>query len=554
MALGALAPTAISIGNDAGYLLGFHRETTSGRRRTIAEPPVVELGRDQYEGDIRASLVEGLEPGTFTFTLEGITDAHYQQIHQVPDDPGQPTVIKLYLYWRDTTSTAGSYLASMAGLDSVMKLKGSDIPGGPVAVLSIVSVTRKVGERRYQAEITARERVYDCLNTPPCEAGSPVHTASAAVTALVDPVLGGSHYTDPTSHPTTPPPQPKTAGNDSIQLERRKSVVDQLKALATLLEQRSGRYGRGMLLVRKGELYVGMRSIPLGGTAKPLTVAGGLIEPLVTGKVVSDPTHDPCHPPMPTRRQISITLRGRPDLWPGDTVQVDLPSEDLTHTGGAFGALGDLVAAALLPAMPDTLTHPTTVYVTGVEHRLGRSSGFATAVTGVELVTGTDPWDGRENPDALRTASAQAAHPNAETDASQAVAARIESATSLHSSIDVGEVRQTTNSGTDEPPSQTELVWQGLAPADGQIGQSRRLEVSRPSPAPRPGVPYATPWAWGKCGLVLPRYPGTRVVVAHRQGRPNDPIDVGALWESGHGPDSEPGDWWLILPVGAEHP
>src|SRR5262249_50276388 len=51
------------------------------------------------------------------------------------------------------------------------------------------------------------------------------------------------------------------------------------------------------------------------------------------------------------------------------------------------------------------------------------------------------------------------------------------------------------------------------------------------------------------CGLVLPRYPGTRVALVHRNGVQADPIDVGALWESGHGPDSEAGDWWLILPV-----
>ena len=65
---------------------------------------------------------------------------------------------------------------------------------------------------------------------------------------------------------------------------------------------------------------------------------------------------------------------------------------------------------------------------------------------------------------------------------------------------------------------------------------------------PLDGVPYATPFAWGRCGLVLPRYPGTRVAAAFRNGDADDPIDVGALWESGQGPESEPGDWWLILP------
>jgi hypothetical protein len=38
-------------------------------------------------------------------------------------------------------------------------------------------------------------------------------------------------------------------------------------------------------------------------------------------------------------------------------------------------------------------------------------------------------------------------------------------------------------------------------------------------------------------------------MMAHRNGQGSDPVEVGALWESGHGPDSQAGDWWLILPV-----
>jgi len=40
-----------------------------------------------------------------------------------------------------------------------------------------------------------------------------------------------------------------------------------------------------------------------------------------------------------------------------------------------------------------------------------------------------------------------------------------------------------------------------------------------------------------------------RVLVEHRDGRRDEPIDVGALWESGKAPESRAGDWWLILPV-----
>ena len=32
----------------------------------------------------------------------------------------------------------------------------------------------------------------------------------------------------------------------------------------------------------------------------------------------------------------------------------------------------------------------------------------------------------------------------------------------------------------------------------------------------------------------------------------NDAVDIGAIWDSGTGPDSRPGDWWLSLPVGVD--
>jgi hypothetical protein len=48
---------------------------------------------------------------------------------------------------------------------------------------------------------------------------------------------------------------------------------------------------------------------------------------------------------------------------------------------------------------------------------------------------------------------------------------------------------------------------------------------------------------------VLPRYPGTRVFVEHRNGFSDDPVDMGALWKTGDGPEAEAGDWWLTLPA-----
>ena len=40
-----------------------------------------------------------------------------------------------------------------------------------------------------------------------------------------------------------------------------------------------------------------------------------------------------------------------------------------------------------------------------------------------------------------------------------------------------------------------------------------------------------------------------RVLLEHRNGANGDPIDIGALWDWSRAPDSEPGDYWLILPA-----
>jgi hypothetical protein len=68
----------------------------------------------------------------------------------------------------------------------------------------------------------------------------------------------------------------------------------------------------------------------------------------------------------------------------------------------------------------------------------------------------------------------------------------------------------------------------------------------------RMDIPYSSPFAWGKCGLVVPRYPGMRVVLGHRRGMEHEAVDLGAIWDSGQGPDTQPGDWWLSLPVGMD--
>jgi hypothetical protein len=65
--------------------------------------------------------------------------------------------------------------------------------------------------------------------------------------------------------------------------------------------------------------------------------------------------------------------------------------------------------------------------------------------------------------------------------------------------------------------------------------------------------PVVSPFAWHKCGLVVPVYPGMKAVLAHNQGLDNDALVTGFVWSETPAidpPESHAGDWWLCLPSG----
>lgn len=64
--------------------------------------------------------------------------------------------------------------------------------------------------------------------------------------------------------------------------------------------------------------------------------------------------------------------------------------------------------------------------------------------------------------------------------------------------------------------------------------------------------PIASAFAWHKCGLTVPVYPGMRALLAHNRGLVNDAIVNGFLWSENpqdEPPQNKPGDYWLCLPT-----
>jgi hypothetical protein len=565
--LGTLAPAStVSIGNAAGWALAFFKEKPAPNPTGEIGEQVCRFSREGYNAEIDATLPHDLFPGLYQFTIEGLTDADHRLIQQ--DGLNRPTIVKLYLYWRDANATVTGYLASVGGITDLVSGGGlvgaaAGALGGAVpdplasvlvAVLTIKRVTRQVGTRRYETLIEATERVHARLNNPLTggltaenrEAAARRVAQLGAVPIQVYPAVAGAT-----------PGFSRPAGT---------LLREVLTDIASDYEAAGNKRGRGQLLIRDGKLYLGVRPIPLHGADIELDLAGGLIETKRIAQQPADPNHDAnTDPPPPDRNQYQLTLKGRPDIKPGDVVKFEAPPETEngpitgslgTALSGAIGGLG--TGGALIASL--TGTGPKTrAYVSSVRHRLGRRSSFSTVVTCLKIAdSGDDGWD-THSPAGSRERTAgsgsQATSANPALDAARAVQRTASDVADRVYTAEVGEIRAVHPTGTSEPPGQTTKLWRGLAAPDGLDRQARRLPVRRDHPEALDGVPYATPFAWGKCGLILPRYPGTRVVMVHRNGQPSDPVDVGAVWESGTASaNAQTGDWWLALPTEATHP
>lgn len=536
-------------GIDARWILSFQREDANGA--PTGDP--FDVACDNYTGEIQATLPSGLDPGSYKFTVRGLSDDDYRKINLADD---QHQRVTLYLYWGDDGSTnpALAYAQNMLGIGGSSHPSASLPDVAKVAVLAVTGVKRSAGDLTYDVVISARERVHDVLTrTTVCGATITGNSYADLVTGLggrINLTTGTDYVYHAVDHEPDQPAAIRT-GQTALQL---------LQRMAQRLEDACDqKHGRGMYLQRNGVLHIGPRQIPLAG-GDPVTIeeSGGLLTIEQTGRVPTDPNFQACGASQtsstgaaPTRRQFKLTCHGRPDIKPGDTVRFTPQQEDDANAqgGGLVGAVADI--AASLGAPTSSSGTPVVAYVESVQHKLSRNDGFSTVITGAEIADPTSPWDHHTTitPGAPRQA-APATTASPEGRAADAIVRYVRRLVGESTGADVGEVRAVEASGDQ---AQTLTVWRGLAAAqnDGGAGQARRLDVERPSRSEQQQVPYLTPFAWGGCGLILPCYPGSRMLIDDRNGMSDDPVALGSMWQAGHTPDNaQAGDWWLILPVG----
>jgi hypothetical protein len=129
----------------------------------------------------------------------------------------------------------------------------------------------------------------------------------------------------------------------------------------------------------------------------------------------------------------------------------------------------------------------------------------------------------------------------------------------------VHRIRELTETRQDERPAinmgevtQYESGSDGKHLATVKFGQNPGADVVAPSvespilDTELHSKPISSPFAWHKCGLIVPAYPTQRPVLVHNRGDSNDAVLAGYVWSEEPAmdrPANEAGDWWLCLPT-----
>jgi hypothetical protein len=113
-------------------------------------------------------------------------------------------------------------------------------------------------------------------------------------------------------------------------------------------------------------------------------------------------------------------------------------------------------------------------------------------------------------------------------------------------SIEVGDVKQYT------PKQHLTTLFLGQNFQEAESQPSINIEVDKTAQLIFEDKPIAVPFAWHKCGLMTPIYPGMKALINHNLNLQDDGIITGFIWSKMpeiSPPQNKEGDWWLCLPI-----
>ena len=510
------------------------------------------VGSDTYDGSVSATLPADLTGGTYQVVIEGMTDEDYGRIHATGRSP---LAAVIHLWWKDAPTGVLGDLARSTGLDQPL---GAITPDPPpfsrIAVIRVDRLWRRPGARRVEVVASGRELVVAKLSDTQADPKPQpdLRTAVAEITGAAKVFVRQYGLGD-----IQPPPNSRAPVSSAVAIPPGTA----LSALTSVLEKQARPllqlFGQPLAVIRDGVLHVGVWASAGTGPSLPvlrnLDDDSGLLAVERGSSRQREQVGDRTGAPQ-SRVTLSVTTLGRPDLKPGDTVLLPLPPEDFPKVEPpSIG--GTLLRSLPIPPFGDLGPDPdpTPCRVTGVSHRVSREEGFITVVQAFALASGDDGWDlGGLTPAREARTAPPVGVPS--SDPAQAFATILRSTTSTLTADLTAQARSHValvhDHAAPDGALHTSEIWFAVTGPDGRAGTAQRAQITPELHGEGHVVPYATPFAWGNYGLVLPRYPGTRVLLVDGAGAPGEYVDAGAIWDYGSGPRAAPGDYWLALPVG----
>lgn len=129
---------------------------------------------------------------------------------------------------------------------------------------------------------------------------------------------------------------------------------------------------------------------------------------------------------------------------------------------------------------------------------------------------------------------------------------RIQSEQRQQPAVEVAKVREYSPGSADGPDRHRGTLYFGQRFEREETQPSVRADVETDERQLFRNKPIASPFAWNRCGLVVPVYPGMKALVSHNLSLQDDAVVSGFLWSEEPAiapPDNRAGDWWLCLPI-----
>ncbi|MFT8245003.1 hypothetical protein [Roseomonas sp. BN140053] len=519
---------AARTGNLAGWAAAFL--TAEQARAPAPGAAALLIGHADYFAAIEVALPGDLSGGRFSLTVEAMTDAHYK-------DARGAVAVELFLFWQDVNANLGGYFTNLVGVNAAPDRAA--LAPALVGRFAIRQRRRGLGRRGGDAVFEGRDLAYDRLATH----RAPLVCADGlgGLLRVLSSAAGIPIAAEPSETELLPPGTPPAAEQTGSGGEAR-SVLAEIQALAERIAADLREDAPAVALPVNGTLHLGRRSIPFpAGGPVDLDLPGGLASATAEADANA----------VGGRRGWRLLLRGRPDLRPGGVVRFKAPEEEVLTTTPSFGtalagAFAGLAGGFGGPEPPDTAA-----YVTSVTHRMSRQSGLQTEVTALELpfVLPANPWSLFQ-----RSEADGPARPARDGDAAANLGRQVRGlARSVLGRLRLPEVAEVRDTAAAPPatPAMTLTAWEGTSGFAGESHTLRRHPPARARASEHRAVTTLTPFAWGACGLALPRYPGMRVMLGFRNGLATEPYEFGATWGPGARMTPQAGDWWLCLPRNA---